>query len=188
MIQDDMREIACICGLLAVGSCAPDTYFIPGTGELPDCTEAPIANLDGTVWFDNGTVTILSEGCPGAAVGQTFESCGLDWVFTQEGNDVGIVVDTEYEIEGRLCGDQLYLRGGWWLPVVDGDLGCTYEDDSAEEVGIQQDGNVLTFAADVPVFPGSEETQDLMTGTLQVQGRCAGRYEVTFRPSLRSVP
>jgi hypothetical protein len=68
-------------------------------------------------------------------------------VFTQDGNGVTIVVDTEYRIEGRLCADQLYLRGGWWLPVVDESLGyCTYEDDSADEVGIESEGNVLTVA------------------------------------------
>ena len=39
----------------------------------------------------------------------------------QDGNDVTILVDEEYRIEGRLCGNQLYLRGGWWLPVEDED-------------------------------------------------------------------
>jgi hypothetical protein len=80
------------------------------------------------------------------------------------------VVDTEYRLEGRLCGEELYLRGGWWLPVQD-QGSCTYEDDSAEEVGIQAEGNVLTVAPDE------------MNGTLVVQGRCAAEYEVTFRPS-----
>ncbi|KPK15416.1 MAG: hypothetical protein AMJ62_09190 [Myxococcales bacterium SG8_38] len=177
-----MRWIGLICFIMAAGSCSEDVYFIPGTGQLPDCTEAPILNLDGSLWYDNGTVTILSEGCEGASPGQDFESCGLDWAFTQEGNDVTIIVDSEYRIEGRLCGDQLYLRGGWWLPVVDEDLGsCTYDEDSAEEVGILQEGNVLTVRPDVPLAPGVEQTEDLMTGTLQVRGRCAGQYEVTFR-------
>lgn len=178
-----MRWIVSIFLVMAVGSCSEDVYFIPGTAQLPDCTEAPILDLEGT-WFDRGTVTILSEGCDGASPGEVFESCALDWVFTQDGNDVTIIVDTEYRIEGRLCGDQLYLRGGWWLPVVDEDLGyCTYDEDSAEEVGILQEGNVLTVMPDVPLAPGVEQTEDRMTGTLEVRGRCAGRYEVTFERS-----
>lgn len=184
-----MRAIGWIGAIVLFGSCTPDTYFIPGTGELPDCNEAPISNLDGTAWYDNGTVTILSEGCDGASPGETFESCALDWLFEQEGNDVSIVVDEEYRIEGRLCGDQLHLRGGWWLPVVDEDVGyCTYEDDSAEEVGILAEGNVLTVEVDVPLGPGLEETEDRMSGTLELLGRCAGRYEVTFRRSPLNFP
>jgi len=52
--------------------------------------------------------------------------------------------------------------------------GCTYEDDSAEEVGIMSDGNVLTVAEN----PMDGRLQ--MIGTLSVQGRCSADYEVTF--------
>ncbi|MGD8316398.1 MAG: hypothetical protein PVH21_05120 [Myxococcales bacterium] len=179
-----MRKIATMGILAALGGCQPDTYFISGTAVLPDCSEDPIANLDGTTWFDQGSVTVLTEGCPGASADDVFQSCPLNWVFTQLGNDVTIIVDTEYRIEGRFCGNQLYLKGGWWLPVLDEEVGsCTYDDDSAEEVGILQEGNVLTYTPDVPVYPGSTETEDQMTGTLQVRGRCAGEYEVMFLPA-----
>ena len=107
--------------------------------------------------------------------GDEHRSCGLDWLFTQTGNDVTIVVDEEYRLEGRLCADRLSLRGGWWLPVVDEDVGgCTYEDDSAEEVGIMSDGNVLTVTEN----PMDGRLQ--MIGTLSVQGRCSADYDVTF--------
>ena len=154
---------------MALGSCGGDVYFIPGSGTLPDCAEAPAANLDGSVWFDQGTVTIRSGGCQEAMSGDTFNACALDWAFAQDGNDVTIIVDGEYRIEGRLCGDQLSLHGGWWLPVEDQGM-CTYADDSAEEVGIMAEGNVLTVT-------GSQ-----MTGTLVVQGSCSGDYEVLFMP------
>lgn len=161
------------CSLLAVWGCEEDLYFIPGTGTLPGCDEAPLTDLSGSLWFDQGTVTVESDGCTGASSGDEFQSCALNWSFSQDGNDVSIVVDEEYRLEGRLCGDQLSLRGGWWLPVVDEDEGfCTYEDDSAEEVGIQAGGNVLTVSTDPPQ----------MTGTLSVQGRCAASYDVIFRP------
>lgn len=159
-----------LCLMLLVG-CSEDLYFIPGTGSLPDCDDAPITDLNGTLWFDQGTVTILTEGCPGAMPNDEFEACALNWAFTQDGNEVGIVVDEEYRLEGRLCADKLYLSGGWWLSVRD-EEGFCYEDDSAEEVGIQAEGNVLTVSPD----------EDQMTGTLAVQSRCAGVYEVTFEP------
>ncbi len=170
-----MRWFACICFVLALGACKEGLSFIPGTGTLPECDDAPSANLDGSLWFDQGTVTITTAGCPGAEPNQTFMSCALNWAFAQNGNDISIVVDEEYQLEGRLCGDQLHLRGGWWLPVVDEDLGyCTYEDDSADEVGIMAEGNVLTYA------PGDGGSPAQMTGTLVVQGSCAAEYEVTF--------
>jgi len=50
--------------------------------------------------------------------------------------------------------------------------GFCYEDDSAEEVAIQAEGNVLTVAPD----------EGRLTGTLSVHGRCAADYEVTFQP------
>jgi len=175
-----MRWIARICVVIALGGCQEDLYFIPGTGSLPSCSEPSVANLDGTQWYDNGTVTIRTTGCEGAMPSDEFRVCGLDWVLTQEGDDVTIIVDEEYRIEGRLCGDQvlgdqLFLRGGWWLPVVDEDAGgCTYEDDSAEEVAIMAEGNVLTVAQ-------SQMTGKLqMTGTLAVQGGCSADYEVIF--------
>lgn len=164
-----LRSWIWVCGLLALWSCKEELYFIPGTGTLPDCDEAPITNLDGSLWFDQGMVTVQSEGCPGAMTGDEFQSCALNWAFTQNGNDVSIVVDEEYKIEGRLCGNELSLRGGWWLPVVD-DEGFCYEDDSAEEVGIQAEGNVLTLSADARQ----------MTGVLAVRGRCSATYDATF--------
>lgn len=171
-----MRWVACVCIVVALGACEEDVYFIPGTGTLPDCNEPAVTNLDESVWFDQGLVTIGSAGCQDAMPGDAFMACALNWAFTQQGNDVTIVVDEEYRIEGRLCGDQLYLRGGWWLPVVDEDLNfCTYDDDSADEVGISASGNVLTYAA------ATGETPEQMTGTLAVQGSCSAEYEVTFQ-------
>jgi hypothetical protein len=171
-----MRWVACICIMAALGSCKEELAFIPGTGTLPDCNDDPVTDLNDTPhWFDNGTVTITSTGCEGTMPGDEHQACGLDWIFTQSGNDVTIVVDEEYRIEGRFCGDQLSLRGGWWLPVVDEDVGgCTYEDDSAEEVGIMADGNVLTVAEN----PMDGRLQ--MTGILSVEGRCSAEYDVTF--------
>jgi hypothetical protein len=144
-----------------------DGAFIPGTADLPDCSDPPAMNLDGTEWFDVGTVTILSAGCPDAVVNDTLMACPLNWTFAQTDNEVTIGVDDEYRLEGRLCGDQLHLRGGWWLPVEDAGQ-CTYDDDSAEEVRIQAPSNTLTVGA----------TE--MTGTLTVEGRCAASYAVTF--------
>jgi hypothetical protein len=171
-----MRWIACICIVAALGSCnKEEVYFIPGSATLPDCNDTPITDLNDTLWFDNGTVTITSTGCDGTVPDDEHRSCGLDWVFSQDDNDVTIVVDNEYRLEGRLCDDQLSLRGGWWLPVVDEDTGgCTYADDTGEEVAIMSDGNVLTVA-EHPTFGVLQ-----MTGTLVVQGRCSADYEVTF--------
>jgi len=71
--------------------CSEELYFIPGTGSLPDCNEAPIADLSNTLWFDHGTVTIRREGCAGAMPNDEFQSCALNWAFTQDGNEVSIV-------------------------------------------------------------------------------------------------
>ncbi|MGB5695216.1 MAG: hypothetical protein WBM46_06165 [Polyangiales bacterium] len=174
--ESAVRWIACTGIVLALASCGNGVYFVPGTATLPECTEAPVTNLDGTQWYDNGTVTILTAGCQEAMPDDVFESCALDWVFTQDGNDVTIVVDNEYRIEGRLCGGELYLRGGWWLPVRDNGL-CTYEEDSADEVGIQAEGSVLTVAEN-PMLSDYE-----MTGTLSVQGSCNALYEVVLNRS-----
>ena len=165
------RTWLCFCSLIAVWGCQEELYFIPGTATLPDCNETPVTDLNGSLWFDQGTVTIESDGCAGVSVGDELDSCALNWSFSQDGNDVSIVVDEEYQLEGRLCGDQLFLRGGWWLPVRDEDGFC-YEDDSAEEVGIQAGGNTLTVSTDPPQ----------MTGVLAVQGSCAANYDATYKP------
>ena len=34
------------CGLIALVGCQQDLYFIPGTATLPDCDDAPIADLE----------------------------------------------------------------------------------------------------------------------------------------------
>lgn len=156
----------------AVGCDQGPPWFIRGSARLPDCTEAPAFNLDGTRWYDQGTVTILTAGCEGVSPGEQVSSCALTWEVQQQGNDVQILVDNEYRIVGRLCGDQLYLEGGWWLPVQEpGQLYCTYDEDSAAEVGIEQDGNVLTV------------TSTEMHGTLVLQEQCRAEYDVTFHPS-----
>ena len=172
-----MRWVAYVWVVIALGACGEGVSFIPGTGTLPNCNEEPNTNLDGTLWFDQGIVTIRTAGCQQAMPDDAFMACALNWAFTQDGNDVTIVVDEEYRLEGRLCGDELHLRVGWWLPVEDEDVGfCTYEDDSAEEVGIMAEGNVLTYA------PADGQTPAQMTGTLTVQGSCGAEYEVTFMP------
>ncbi|MCA9610698.1 MAG: hypothetical protein KC619_34120 [Myxococcales bacterium] len=140
--------------------------FIPGSGALPACTEAPSRDVAGH-WFDQGTVTVRTAGCD-VPIDSAHPACALDWIVETSGNDATIVVDDEYRIEGRACGDQLHLRGGWWLPVEDAIEGCTYDDDSAEEVGIEAEGNVLTIGDGV------------MTGTLIVRGRCTADYAVVL--------
>lgn len=157
-------------GLVACGA-SDSIYFIPGSGTRPACGETPALDLDGTVWFDTGTVSIRTAGCDAVNPGETYPSCPLNWEISQTGNDLDIIVDGEYRIRGRLCGDQLHLEGGWWLPVEDAGM-CTYDNDSAEEVGIEAEGNVLT------VHPAGMT----MTGTLVVQGRCRADYEVTLAP------
>jgi hypothetical protein len=167
-----MRRIACVCVLIALGGCKEEFSFIPGTGTLPDCNEPPITDqLDGTVWFNQGPVTIVTEGCPDVAPEDTLTSCAENWAFSQDGNDISIVVD-EYRLNGRLCGDQLSLEGGWWLSVQDEQGACNYEDEDGDEVGIQAGDNVLT------VNPAEEQ----MTGRLVVQGSCDADYEVIFEP------
>lgn len=153
--------------LLTVSGCGAGPAFIPGSATLPACSDEPVTSLDGTKWFDQGTVTILTEGCSDATVGEMFSSCALDWVFSQSGSKVDIVVDDEYRIDGRMCGDQLHLRGGWWLPVEDAGS-CTYDDDSADEVGIQARASTLTVTA------------DQITGTLALKGSCEADYDVVF--------
>jgi len=151
-------------------------YFIPGSATLPSCSEPPAFNLDGSTWLDSGQVTIQTSGCLGASPGEVFNSCTLQWVMTQTGQDIEIIVDTEYRILGRLCGDVLHLEGGWWLPVEDQGQ-CTYADDSAAEVGIQMEGSTLVIMRNEPINAGTGFTA---TGTLQVRGPCDGSYDVTF--------
>jgi len=171
------RPLVTLVALAAIASvgCQSDgpPWFIPGTAVLPECSVPPAFDLDGAYFADSGTVTILTSGCEGASPGQVFPSCSLGWDFTQDGNDVQILVDHEYVIEGRLCGDQLSLRGGWWLPVEDEDLmQCTYDDDSAEEVGILAGGSTLTLS----VQPWGELL--MATGTLRVGGPCEADYAI----------
>ncbi|MBW1907009.1 MAG: hypothetical protein JRF55_16690 [Deltaproteobacteria bacterium] len=169
-----MRWIACICIMAALGSCKEELSFIAGTGALPDCNDTPI-DLKGKYWFnDDGPVTIRTDGCLDAVPEDMFTSCAENWVLTQDGNDVSIVVD-EYRINGRLCGDQLHLEGGWWLSVKDDQGHCWYEDDDGDDMSIEKDGNVLTFT------PADDPNDDTMTGLLVLKGSCDVDYEVTLR-------
>ena len=102
--------------LLVQGACSESTFTIDGTGRLPACSDPAGFDFDGTRWWDSGIVTVDSAGCEGGDVGSEIASCPLDWELSQSGNDLDILVDTEYAIKGRMCGDQLFLRGGWWLP------------------------------------------------------------------------
>jgi len=148
------------------GGTGPDgLYFIPGSGALPTCADTPAGDLTGE-WFDNGMLTIRADGCAGTMAGDVLTVCALNWQMTQTGNDVAIAVDNEYRIDGRICGDQLHLHGGWWLPTEDPPFGCTYEDDTAEEVGIEAAGNVLTLA------------ENRLVGTLVVRGGCQAEYAI----------
>jgi hypothetical protein len=95
-------------------------------------------------------------------------------VMTPGGQDIEILVDNEYTILGRLCGVMLHLEGGWWLPVED-EGECTYDDDSAEEVGIQMAGSTLVVMDDELSVGGL-----VATGTLQVRGSCEAAYDMTL--------
>lgn len=149
-------------------ACSGETgpVMIPSSATLPNCDQEPATDLTGD-WFDNGTVTIESDGCPDVQVDDMIGVCGLDWKFEQTGNDVTITVDNEYEIDARFCEDTLHLKGGWWLPVRDDGM-CNYEDDSADEVAIQSGGNTLSF----------EDNQ--LAGTLAIKGRCSASLEMTL--------
>jgi hypothetical protein len=161
---------ACVCIAVAAGSCgSEDVQFISGTGTLPDCSEAPLVNLDDTLWFDSGIVLVRTAGCQDSSPGDTLTACPLNWSFSQQGNDVTIIVDEEYRIDGRICDNKLHLRGGWWLPVEDGGS-CTYDDDSAAEMGIQAEGNVLTVKL------------GQIIGKLHLHGRCDVEYDITLAP------
>jgi hypothetical protein len=168
-----MRWFACVCILAALGSCEEEA-FIPGTGTLPDCNDAPI-DLNDTVWFNEGTVTILTDGCPGVEPETMLESCPENWALTQNGNDLDIIVDV-YRVNGRLCGDKLYLEGGWWLSVKDEQGACWYEDDDGDEFGIQEGGNLLTY---IPADPDTG-TRAQLKGILRLEGSCRASYDATF--------
>lgn len=160
-----------LASMISCGGQGPP-YFIQGTATLPDCVDPPAFDLSGS-WSDSGLVTIETNGCDGAQPGEELQSCALTWVMTQTGQDIEIIVDDEYRIDGRLCGDILHLEGGWWLPVQD-EMMCTYEEDSAAEVGIQTGGSTLVVVDDE--FQGGL----VATGTLQVRGPCEAAYDVTL--------
>jgi hypothetical protein len=159
--------------LTSMISCVDEPpYFIPGSATLPSCTEPPAFNLEGS-WSDGGQVTIETTGCDAAQPGGVFESCPLEWVMTQAGQDIEILVDYEYIILGRLCGNALHLEGGWWLPVKD--EGECYEEDSAAEVGIQMGSSTLV------VMVEERGTDLIATGILQVGGPCEAAYDIVLR-------
>ena len=159
-------------GLLALVACSEGPpFFIRGTASLPPCNEAPAFDVDGSQWVNSGPVTILTGGCPGTQPSDVFQSCGLTWDMTQDGSEIQMLVDNEYIVLGRLCETTLYLEGGFWLPVEDDGV-CTYADDSAEEVGIQEGGSSLVLT--------EEQGQLIGTGALRVQGRCDATYDMTL--------
>ena len=148
---------------------------IRGSARLPQCTEDAALDLDGSTWLDTGTITTSSTGCSGADIGATFASCTLQWLLSQQGREISITVDNEYSIAGRMCGDRLHLEGGWWLPVADEAGRCTYSDEDASEVGIEEGGSELVVS------------KYALSGKLRLQGACTAEYEVTFSP-FRPVP
>lgn len=171
-----MRWLTYVCAVAALGSCK-GTAFIPGTGTLPDCNEPPVTDLNDTVWFNQGPATVLTAGCLDVAPETVLESCAENWAFTQDGNDIDIVVD-EYRVNGRMCGDQLHLEGGWWLSVQDEQGACSYGDDDGDEFGIQEGGNALTY------IPANIETgaRAQLKGMLLLEGNCGVSYDATFEP------
>ncbi|MEM7136958.1 MAG: hypothetical protein AAF500_10290 [Myxococcota bacterium] len=182
MLKTLTRQIGFLGAAVVLLSCQPGPpYFIPGSATLPACDQAAAFDLEGT-WFDSGVVTVESEGCDGAPAGATFDVCPLNWEFEPALDENGapivgdytVLVDNEYIIEARLCDATLYLEGGWWLPVED-EGQCTYEDDSAEEVGIQMGGSSLA------VSDPDQEPLLVAEGTLEVQGACAGSVAIRLR-------
>lgn len=153
--------------MLASG-CSEDSgpFRLTGQAVLPDCTEAPAADLTG-LWSMSGDVTITSLGCFDTSVNDVLVSCPLTWDLVQTGGDLEITVDNEYLLRGRVCGQTVFLDGGFWLPVQDG-FDCTYDDDSAAEVGI--DSGELTV----------NPTGDEMTGTLGISAGCTATYAMTL--------
>jgi hypothetical protein len=141
--------------------------FIRGSARLPACSEPAAFDIDGSLWFDNGSVTVTSAGCE-EPTGTTLAVCGLGWEVGQTGREVEIVVDHEYRILGRACGNQLHLEGGWWLSLQEPNGYCDYEE--GVEVGIESGGSTLDVA----------DSQDVMTGRLAIAERCTAEYDVTF--------
>ncbi len=156
------------CTALNLSCSEGPPYFVQGSARLSDCSESPGFDYNASTWFDMGTVEILSEGCDDEPIGERIDACSLTWTMTQSGNEVSILVDEEYRINGRLCGNTLSLEGGFWLPVVDEGSGCTYEDDSAAEVGIEAEGNRL------------EASENELRGDLIVRERCRARYSIVL--------
>jgi hypothetical protein len=136
-----------------------------------------VTDLNDTVWFNIGPATVLTAGCLDIQPDTTFDSCPENWAFTQDGNDIDIIVD-EYRVKGRFCGDQLYLQGGWWLSVAADNGGCYYEDEDGDEFGMQAGGNVLTYTAGDPENGIRAE----LTGLLLLEGNCSVSYDATFQP------
>lgn len=128
-------------------------------------------------WFEEGMLTVTSAGCEAdqAPPGTVFRTCPLNWEVTQDGNGVQIVVDSEYRMQGRICGETLHLQGGWWLPLEDTNGQCNYDDDDGAEVGIESGGSSLQWQTD-PV--GGER----FTGTLSLRQRCTADYAIELRP------
>jgi hypothetical protein len=160
-----VRHLA-IALALAVG-CGADEgpWLIRGTARLPACNEPAAFDLDGSTWFDDGEVTVTSAGCS-LPPETTVSVCGLAWEFSQSGADVEILVDGEYRVLGRACGDALHLEGGFWLTVQDERGFCDYED--GVEVTIEREGATLVVSG------------DQMMGTLAVAERCTATYAVTL--------
>jgi len=171
--QTGMVRALIVLGAVAVLGCdggKNGLTTIHGSARLPDCAEAPGFDLDGTRWIDSGAVTVGSAGC-GEAVGTVRAACPLAWEISQAGREVTLVVDGEYRLLGRACGQQLHLEGGWWLTVEDAAGACDYED--GLEVGLSAGGATLDVAASL----------DALTGTLRLAEKCTATYDVTFSRS-----
>ncbi len=161
----------------ALAGCPSDgPYSISGSAVLPNCTETPERDLSG-LWFDEGTLTITSEGCEGsdAPLGSVFDSCPLSWELSQDGNSIEILIDGEYALQGRICGDTLHLQGGWWLPLRNELDQCDYDDDDGAEVGIEMGGSSLSLQ-------NESGPDQFLAGTLVLREECTGEYVMQLRP------
>lgn len=156
-----MFALGCACSGADEGP-----FSIDGAARLPDCSAPPAFDLTGQ-WSMSGDVTITSAGCFDTAVDESLASCPLTWQLEQTGADLSIVVDNEYLMRGRVCGTDVFFEGGFWLPVRDGN-DCTYEEDSAAEVGIDAGSLAL------------DDTGDEMTGTLAIRADCTADYAMTL--------
>lgn len=160
---------------LVAGCPSEGPYTISGSARLPECTETPGRDLTGR-WYDQGMLTVSSAGCEAsqAPLGAIFVTCPLNWEMTQDGNAVNILVDSEYRMQGQMCGDTLHLQGGWWLPLVDENGQCNYDDDDGAEVGIEAGGSSLLLT--------EEAGDESFTGTLSLRERCTADYAIQLRP------